>query len=185
MSFNHWLCGCTASLLLVTAACAANPPLPGDASPPAGISGDYVQVEAARPSIIAFPNSSADDLWAGLPATFEGLLIHGGVIDEEQRVYGNMDVKSQRIAGESVRSLFRCASEGAGPSLVTQYRIEFSIAAYPRPLRSGGAELIVQTQASGTSVDGARRPPVYCVSNGSLELKIRQQMEVVLDNMGR
>ena len=68
---------------------------------------------------------------ARAPSTWPGsdLSIKAGVMRE--RVYGNNAIVMSSINGEGVRAMFRCGTEGTGPSSTVQYRIEFDIAASP------------------------------------------------------
>jgi hypothetical protein len=117
-----------------------------------------------------------------LPATFRALDIPAGIIDARNLVYGNEKVTETTVAARSTRDLFRC-SAGAGLSL-GQYRIQFGITAQPRRLPSGGAELFLQTAAFGRLVSGNQSGTTQCVSNGVLDLKIREQMDIELARIG-
>jgi len=166
------------SLLAVSAACA--PVSSGELSPglQGTVSGSEVRVDETLPSVLAFPQATVDDLWKALPAAFQALEIPAGIVDASARVYGNGRVTETTAAGESTRDLFRC---GAGSGLgVSQYRVQFGITAQPRPVLNGGAELFVQIEAFGRLVSGSRTGTTHCVSNGSLELKIKEQMDIQL-----
>jgi hypothetical protein len=146
------------------------------------ISGPEVRVDETLPSVLAFSDASVADLWRVLPATFEALGIPGGILDANALIYGNERVRETRVAGEATRDLFRC-SAGSGLSL-GQYRVEFAITAQPRRVPSGGAELFVQTEAFGRLVTASRSGTTHCVSNGKLEMKIRDQVEIELRRNG-
>lgn len=150
--------------------------------PPAGVTGDRVRVDEATPSILSFPSATADDVWRTLPAAFRHLGIEAGVMDRDAPSYGSVGVRLTTIAGKPARTLFRCTNEGTGMSSMTQYRIEFAIAAQPRTVAGAGAELIVRTQALGRFVD-ARSGTVHCVSNGSIENALKEHIDAELERM--
>ena len=147
------------------------------------MAGPEVRVDETLPSVLAFPGATVEDLWRVLPATFQALDIPAGVIDPEALIYGNGRVTETTVAGESTRDLFRCGSS-SGLS-VAQYRVQFGISVQPRNVEGRGAELFLQTQAFGRLVSGSRSGTTNCVSNGTLEKKIQEQLEVELGRGGR
>ncbi len=164
--------------LLVQVGCAPATGGPMGTGLPATASGPEVRVDEALPSVLAFPEATVEELWKVLPAAFRALGITAGVTDADALVYGNGRVPETTVAGRSTRDLFRC-SAGAGLSL-GQYRIQFGITAQPRRVRTGGSELFVQTAAFGRFVSASQSGTVYCVSNGALEGKIKEQAEAEL-----
>ncbi len=169
-------------LLVFVAGCAPGPGGQMGSGLPTSVGGPEVRVEGTLPSVLAFPQSSVDDLWRVLPATFLALDIPAGIIDARNLVYGNEKVTETTVAGRSTRDLFRC-SAGAGLAL-GQYRIQFGITAQPRKIPSGGAELFLQTAAFGRIMSGSQSGTTQCVSNGVLDLKIREQMDIELARIG-
>jgi hypothetical protein len=169
-------------LLVLASGCAAGST--GQMGPglPATVSGSEVRVEGTLPSVIAFPQASVDDVWKVLPAAFQALGIPAGIMDAGAMVYGNQNVTETKVAGQSTRDLFRC-SASSGLS-VGQYRIRFGISAQPRKMATGGTELFLQTTAVGRLVSGSRSGTTQCVSNGTLDLKIREQIEIELARIG-
>lgn len=137
-----------------------------------------VRVDAALPGVLAFPDASVDDLWRVLPASFQALGIPAGILDARNRVYGNERVTESRVADKPLRDLFRCGSESSLAR--TQYRIQFGITAQPFPSGSGGAELRLQTAAMGRAVSASASGTTQCVSNGTLEMRFQEQIEVEL-----
>lgn len=166
------------TLLMLATACAGTPAGVGVTTPPAGISGNVVRVEEARPSILEFRYIQAEDIWAVLPNAFRALGITGGVMDPTDRVFGNPQIRATTLAGQQTRNMFRCTNEGSGPGSVTQYRVEFGIAAQPRAVEEGGSELIVRIQAVGRLTDSSRSGVIHCVSNGTIERRLKQQVEL-------
>jgi len=133
-------------------------------------------------NIIKRPGGLFPDLWKVLPATFEALDIPAGILDARNLVFGNDRITKTRVAGESTRGLFRCgASSGLA---VSQYRVEFGITVQPRAVPDGGVELFMQTAAFGRLVSASRSGTTHCVSNGTLEQKIREQVAVELGRIG-
>lgn len=167
--------------LIVTLAlfgCASASSAPMGSGLPASAAGPEVRVDEALPSVLSFPGATVQELWRALPAAFRAVGMTAGVVDAEALVYGNGRVTETTVAGRPTRDLFRCS---AGSSLsLGQYRIQFGITAQPRPLRTGGAELFIQTVASGRSVSASQSGTVHCVSNGSLESKIKEQVAAEL-----
>ncbi len=149
---------------------------------PATVGGPEARVEETLPSVLSFPEASVDDLWRVLPGAFQALGIPAGIIDARARVYGNGTVTETSVAGKATRDLFRCAA-GSGLSL-GQYRVQFGISAQPRAAIDGGAELFVQTVAFGRMVSASRSGTTHCVSNGTLELKLKEQMDAELGRIG-
>ena len=140
--------------------------------------GPEVRVDETLPSVLAFPRASVEDLWRVLPAAFRALEIPAGIIDPGALIYGNGRVTETSVAGRSTRDLFRCgATSGLSRG---QYRIQFGISVQPRKVEGGGAELFLQTQASGSLVSGSRSGTTNCVSNGTLELRLKEQMDIEL-----
>jgi hypothetical protein len=171
-----------ASPLVLALACAPGPAGQMGTGMSATMSGPEVRVEETLPSVLAFPYSSVNDLWRVLPATFEALGIPGGVIDGANLVYGNEKVTETTVAGQSTRDMFRCAASSSLSG--GQYRIQFGITAQPRPVPGGGAELFLQTAAFGRMVSGSRSGTTQCVSNGAIDVKIKEQMDIELARKG-
>ena len=145
--------------------------------------GSEVRVDETPPSVILFPEASVEDLWRVLPATFRALEIPAGIIDPDALLFGNGRITETRVAGKSTRNLFRCgASSGL---LMDQYRIQFGISVQPRRVPGGGAELFVLIEAFGRIVSASRSGETHCVSNGTLELKINEQMKIESARTGR
>lgn len=149
---------------------------------PATVGGPETRVEETLPSVLAFPRASVDDLWRVLPAAFQALGIPAGIMDPQARVYGNSSVTETTVAGKATRDLFRCAAS-SGLS-VGQYRVQFGISAQPRKALDRGSELFVQTLAFGRLVSASRSGTTHCVSNGTLELKLKEQMDAELARIG-
>lgn len=150
---------------------------------PAGsFSGPEVRVDETLPSIMAFPYATVESVWRVLPAAFEALGIPAGVIDPSARIYGNGVVRETSVAGRPTRDLFRC-SAGSGLSL-GQYRVQFGIAAQPRPMADGGTELFLQIEAFGRRVNASQSGTTHCVSNGILEMRLKEQVEAELARIG-
>jgi hypothetical protein len=169
---------CLIPVVVIASGCAAGPAGQLGTGLPGSVSGPEVRIEDAPPSVLAFPGASADDLWKVLPVTFQALDIPAGIMDPGARVYGSEKVTEATVAARSTRDLFRCGADaGLSPS---QYRVQFGITAQPRRTPSGGAELIVQTAAFGRLVSASRSGTTHCVSNGSLELKIKEQVDIEL-----
>lgn len=148
---------------------------------PASASERDVRVDAALPGVLAFPDAGVDEVWRVLPATFQALGIPAGVLDLQNRVYGNERVTESRVADKPLRDLFRCGSESSLAR--TQYRIQFGITAQPFPTRGGGAELRLQTAAMGRAVSASATGTTQCVSNGTLEMRIQEQIEAELQRI--
>ena len=169
-------------LLVLAASCAPGPSGQMGTGLAPTVSGPEVRVDEPLPSVLAFPQASVEDLWKVLPATFQALGITAGIIDAGGLVFGNGRVPESTVAGRSTVDLFRCA---ASSSLsVGRYRVQFGISAQPRKMASGGAELFVQTTAFGRMVSGSRSGTTHCVSNGTLEMKIQEQVETELARIG-
>jgi hypothetical protein len=165
-------------VIALVAGCAAGSGEHVGSQLPASMSDRDVRVEAALPGMLAFPDATVEELWRVLPATFQALGIPAGILDAPNKVYGNQRVTESRVADESLRDLFRC---GADAGLTrTQYRIQFAITAQPIPVRGGGAELRLQTAATGRAVSASRSGTTQCVSNGTLEMKFQEQIEIEL-----
>jgi len=146
------------------------------------MAGPEVRVDEALPSVLDFPRTTVEDLWRVLPATFQALGIPAGILDAGSMVYGNDRVTQTTVAGKATRDLFRCGSQSG--LAVGSYRVEFGITAQPRKTPDGGAELFVQTLAAGRLVSGSRAGVTHCVSDGTLEAKIKEQVAVELARRG-
>lgn len=174
------LTAAAAALVAFSAACAPAGPRLSDTVPPPGVAGSTYRLEEARPSILEFPDATPEELWRVLPAAFDAAGIPANVMDRTARIYGNPQIRASSIGERPTRNLFRCTNEGVGVASFTQFRIEFGIAAQPRAVRDGGAELIVRTQAQGRFVDASRSGTVHCVSNGMMERTLRGHIIVEL-----
>jgi hypothetical protein len=165
-------------LLLLASGCASGSPEYVGTPLQGSVSERDVRVDAALPGVLVFPDASVDDLWRVLPATFQALGIPAGILDAQNRVYGNERVTESRVADKPLRDLFRC---GSGSGLTrTQYRIQFAITAQPHPSGGGGAELRLQTAATGRAVTASASGTTQCVSNGTLEMRFQEQVEAEL-----
>lgn len=145
--------------------------------------GSEVRVDETPPSVILFSEASVEDLWRALPATFQALEIPAGIIDPGALIYGNGRITETRVAGKATRDLFRCGANSG--LMMDQYRVQFGISAQPRRVPAGGAEIFVQIQAFGRLVSASRSGETHCVSNGTLELKLDEQMKIELARIGR
>lgn len=145
--------------------------------------GNEIRVDETLPSVLLFPYATVEDLWKVLPATFQELGIPAGIIDDGALIYGHGRVTETTVAGRPTRDLFRCGAQ-SGLSL-EQYRVQFGISAQPRKVEGGGAELHVQTEAYGRLVSASRSGTTHCVSNGELEMAIKEQVEILLGGGGR
>jgi len=149
----------------------------------ASVGGSEVRVEETAPAVLAFPGATVDDVWKALPATFRALGIPASVMDAAARIYGNGRVTETTVAGRSTRDLFRCGDDSSiSPS---QYRVQFGISAQPRAVASGGTELYVQTTAFGRFVSASRSGSTHCVSNGGIEKKLKEQIDIQLALAGK
>ncbi|MGD8276402.1 MAG: hypothetical protein PVH00_00185 [Gemmatimonadota bacterium] len=166
------------SLLVLAAGCAAGPSGRLVTGQPASMEGAEVRVTDTEPSVLEFPGATVEAVWKILPAVFSILEIPASVIDADARLYGNGRVTETRVAGRATRDLFRCGDDASlSPS---QYRVQFGISAQPRPGPRGGVELFVQTTAFGRFVSASRSGTTHCVSNGTLETSIKEQVDIAL-----
>lgn len=140
----------------------------------------FVRTEAAPPALIAMPlGVDVDAVWRVLPGVFASMEIPVGVIDARSRIIGQNRIVMSSIDGRAIRTYFRCAFGGAGPSAAASYRISFDLAAQPR--RSGnGTELMVQTMASASSIDSSRSGTLSCTSTGELEKLLESRLKTAL-----
>jgi hypothetical protein len=166
-----------ATLALATG-CATGAGGAGGSPVHASISPDDARVDVARPGMLTFPNATVDDLWRVIPAAFQALGIPAGILDPANRVYGNDRVTEQRVADRPLRELFRCGS-GGGLTRTT-YRIQFGITAQPFPRRDGGAEVILETRATGRAMSANASGTTQCTSNGRLEMAFQETLESLL-----
>lgn len=159
------------------------------APPPAAMTTDigtatahdgFVRTEAAPPALIAMPlGVDVDAVWRVLPGVFASIEIPVGVIDARNRIIGQNRITVSSIDGRAIRTYFRCAYGGAGPSAAASYRIMFDLAAQPR--RSGTrTELMVQTAATASSTDPSRSGNVGCTSTGELEKLLESRLKTAL-----
>jgi len=165
-------------LLVLAAGCAAGPSGRLGTGLPASMEGSEVRVDETAPSVLEFPGATVEAVWKVLPAVFSILEIPASVLDADARLYGNGRVTETRVAGRPTRDLFRCGDDTSlSPS---QYRVQFGISAQPRPWPRGGVELYVQTTAFGRFVSASRSGTTHCVSNGTLEKRIKEQVDIAL-----
>ena len=144
--------------------------------------GSEVRVDETAPAVLEFPGATVDGVWKVLPAAFSALEIPASILDARAKTYGNARVTETEVAGRSTRNLFRCGDDASlSPS---QYRIEFGISAQPRPAPTGGVQLFVQTTAFGRFVSASRTGTTHCVSNGSIEKRLQEQIEIELSRGG-
>jgi len=145
---------------------------------PASMGGSEVRVDETAPSVLEFPGATVDGIWKVLPAAFSALEIPAAVLDATSRTYGNPRVTETTVAGRPTRNLFRCGDDTSlSPS---QYRVEFGISAQPRAAPTGGVQLFVQTTAFGRFVSASRSGTTHCVSNGGIETRLKEQIEIEL-----
>ncbi len=150
---------------------------------PGSIGGAEIRVDETAPAVLAFPGATVDDVWKALPATFRALGIPASVMDATAHIYGNARVTETTVAGRSTRDLFRCGDDASiSPS---QYRVQFGISGQPRKAGTSGVELYVQTTAFGRFVSASRTGTTHCVSNGEIEKKMKEQIDIQLALTGK
>lgn len=167
--------------LLLVGACSSAPSGGGQAVQPAGVfdrgmTGAEVRLSETGSVSDATLRISPEAAWQVLPLAYDTLGLGGGVIDAQGRSFGNPSVTGRTLLGSRTDSFFRCANQGTAASSVNRFRIEFSIATTVTGTPDGQARLTTNIAAMGTPWEGTSSGRILCVSKGTLEGAIRDQV---------
>jgi hypothetical protein len=183
------------SVLVITAACSANPEPSlrssgtreraisiGTDTPNEGFYGS-TPADAERVAVTAV-NASPDQVWQVLPDVYQELGIPLGTNESASRMLGNRNlvVTRGKLVGQSMSSYLNCGMAELGGFAANEYRVNLSVMSAVKP-GAGGTGSQVQTLVEATAADHrapqgrAARP---CTSTGEIERQIAARVRARL-----
>lgn len=117
-----------------------------------------------------------DQVWAVLPAVYEEMEISAGVVNEEQRIFGNPNlVVNRTLAGERVSSYLDCGVNPIGAPVANSASVQINLRSQLSP-SAGGTEIQTQLQALAQP-RASSGGEVRCMSTGKLEARLAELVE--------
>jgi hypothetical protein len=129
--------------------------------------------EAALSGVLEAP---ADTVWTLLADAYRTLGIQAEVQDRGALTYGTRRHTQRNLGGKRAMEYVRCANQGAGPSAATGRRLRLIIVTTVRADGPGRSRLRTDVVGQATTIEGTSNPPVDCVTNGKLEMRLNQLM---------
>jgi hypothetical protein len=163
----------------VVAAPGSRPPGPSamiDATEPS----TDIRLSDESPAAAVVYEATPATIWAALPVAYGKLGIVADVNDPTTLTYGARTFTSSQLGGKRTSGYVRCGNEGAGPSASSAFRRRLSILSSVHDAGSGRSALTIEVVGFATSVEGTSSDPVRCVTNGTLEQRLRS---LVLDTI--
>lgn len=143
--------------------------LPEEALGLLALSSTLTRTGAGSYRILADPERA----WAVLRAAYGEVGLHGEVLDEGRRVYGQRDRSVRRqLEREPLSRFLNCGSRSGLPN-ANSYTINLSVRTQVVPEPDGTAQLRTQVEASGRAPGGSEGR-VRCGSTYELEKRIAQ-----------
>jgi hypothetical protein len=123
--------------------------------------------------------ASVEQIWAALPAAFEGLGIESGVVDAAGHVYGNPAARAtRRIAGHDASFYLDCGLDPLGTRRADKDVLQVTALAYPVPAGQTTSTLVVQVRGLASQPSTGTRSD--CISTGRLEQRIVEAVKAAL-----
>ena len=172
-----------ALLALVGIGCATSTPVQGTGTPSTGLPASVVGSEtveirlaADADDIHAVIKAPSEKVWALIPDVYKKLGIVGAeVLDTNTQTFGTRNFTSRNVADMRTAEVVRCGNDVAGPS-GGMYRTKLSIATTVTPRIDGTTAISTVIEGFATPAEGTSTDAVRCVSNGTLEKRIRTQL---------
>ena len=167
-------------LLLALAGCASGGLEAGSSGPSTTrmeTGGGGFEITATRNERVASHDVLApvDRVWAALPAAFQAVGLTGGVINQQQRLFGTALIRGRgRLAGERAAAFLSCGPTPIGAPAANAYDLEATVraAVVANPDGTTRLELLVESTAAPPA--GGTRAP--CTSTRVLEDRIAAQV---------
>ncbi len=130
-----------------------------------------------------FSTGTPDQVWAVLPVVYAELGIPLSMNNSANKTLGNTGWRTRRaIAKVPMQRYLECGSSGTIANAET-YNINMSIVTSVRANSSGGSVVATAITATGRNPVTSNSNEVRCVSNGDLEIRIRDMVQKRVEAM--